>query len=124
MIYLGAMLLPVTLAVGSDALLARGADRRGAPGERRRARAGSCGVLVAYRWIVAETVAAINTLTHGILGLPAVSGGLARIISVLFGGALLTGGGGVFGAFLVIIGVVFAASLFAVQVLLTVVLAC
>ena len=42
---------------------------------------------------------------------------------MLFGGALLTGGGGVFGAFLVIVGVVFAAGLFAAQVLLTVVLA-
>ena len=42
---------------------------------------------------------------------------------MLFGGALLSGAGGVFGAFLVIIGVVFAAGLFAAQVLLTVVLA-
>jgi hypothetical protein len=42
---------------------------------------------------------------------------------VLFGGALLAGAGGVFGAFLVIVGVLFAAGLFAVQVLLTVLLA-
>ena len=66
-----------------------------------------------YRWLVEETVAATNTLTHAILGFPVVANGLASIITVLFGGALLLGAGGVFGAFLVIVGVVFAAALFA-----------
>ncbi len=42
---------------------------------------------------------------------------------MLFGGSLLIGAGGVFGAFLVIIGVVFAAALFAAQVLITLMLA-
>ena len=42
---------------------------------------------------------------------------------MLFGGSLLVGAGGVFGAFLVIVGVLFAAGLFAVKVVLTVILA-
>ena len=81
------------------------------------------GVLVAYRWIVEQTVAAANTLTHAILGAARGRRRLARLVSVLFGGALLTGTGGVFGALLVIVGVVFAAGLFAAQVLLTLALA-
>ena len=68
------------------------------------------GVLVAYRWIVEQTVAAVNTLTHAILGLPAVERRAAAAgSSILFGGALLIGAGGVFGALLVIVGVLFAA---------------
>ena len=70
-----------------------------------------------------ESVAATNTLTHAILGFPVVANGLASIITVLFGGALLLGAGGVFGAFLVIVGVIFAAGLFASQEALTVLLA-
>jgi hypothetical protein len=85
--------------------------------------AGATAGLVTYRWGVEQVVAGTNTLTHGILGMPSVAAGLQRIIGVLFGGALLSGAGGVFGAFLVIIGVIFAAGLFAAQVLLTVVLA-
>ena len=123
MTYLGAMLLPVTLAVGATRYWLVGLTGAAHPASAVVRCAASSGVLVAYRWIVEQIVAAVNTLTHGILGLPAVSSGLSRIISVLFGGALLTGGGGVFGAFLVIVGVVFAAGLFAMQVLLTVALA-
>ena len=98
-------------ARGRRAALLAGRAHRRARTRRARSRAApaATGVLVAYRWIVEQTVAATNTLTHGILGLPAVAGGLQRIIGVLFGGALLSGAGGVFGAFLVIIGVVFAA---------------
>ena len=81
-------------------------------------------MLVAYRWIVEQTVAADeHAHPRRSSGCPRVAGGLQRIIGVLFGGALLSGTGGVFGAFLVIVGVVFAAGLFAAQVLLTVVLA-
>jgi hypothetical protein len=123
MTYLGAMLLPVTLAVGAVRYWLIGLTGAAHPASAVVRCAGACGVLVAYRWIVEQTVAATNTLTHGILGLPVVASGLQRIIGVLFGGALLSGAGGVFGAFLVIIGVVFAAGLFAAQVLLTVVLA-
>ncbi len=123
MTYLGAMLLPVTLAVGAVRYWLVGLTGAAHPATAVVRCVSVTGILVAYRWIVEQAVAGTNTVTHGILGLPAVAGGLQRIIGVLFGGALLTGSGGVFGAFLVIIGVVFAAGLFAAQVLLTVVLA-
>jgi hypothetical protein len=123
MVYLGAMLLPVALAVGTVRYWMLGFSGAAHPASALGRCAGATGVLAAYRWIVEQAVAAANTLTHAILGLPAVGGGLQRIIAVLFGGALLTGVGGVFGAFLVIVGVIFAAGLFAIQVLLTVVLA-
>jgi hypothetical protein len=123
MTYLAAMLLPVTLAVGAVRYWLIGLTGTAHPASALARCTGVTGVLVVYRWIVEQAIAATNTLTHGILGLPAVGNGLQRIIGVLFGGALLSGAGGVFGAFLVIIGVVFAAGLFAAQVLLTVVLA-
>jgi hypothetical protein len=123
MTYLAAMLLPVTLAVGAMRYWLIGLTGAAHPASAMVRCAAVTAVLVAYRWIVEQTVAATNTLSHGILGLPAVAGGLQRIIGVLFGGALLSGAGGVFGALLVIVGVVFAAGLFAAQVLLTVVLA-
>ncbi len=123
MTYLAVMLLPVTLAVTATRYWLVGLTGAAHPATAVTRTGLVTGVLVGYRWIVEQTVAATNTLTHGLLGLPAVSAGLARIISVLFGGALLAGGGGVFGALLVIIGVVFAAGLFAAQVLLTIALA-
>ncbi len=123
MVWLGASLLPVTLAIGTVRYWLVGLTGSAHP-------AGALGrcvwvtfVLVAYRWFVEQAVAITNTLTHAILGFPVVASGLQRIIGVLFGGALLRGAGGVFGAFLVIVGVLFAAGLFAVQVLLTVLLA-
>ena len=123
MTYLGASLLPVTLAVGTLRYWMMGLTGSAHPAGAIGRCVGATGVLVAYRWIVEEVVAGTNTLTHAILGFPVVADGLASIISVLFGGALLVGAGGVFGAFLVIVGVLFAAGLFALQVLLTVVLA-
>ncbi len=123
MVYLGAMLLPVTLAVGTVRYWLVGLTGAAHPVGALGRCAWVTLVLVSYRWIVEQAVAATNTLTHGILGLPVVADGLQRIIGVLFGGALLGGAGGVFGAFLVIIGVLFAAGLFAAQVLLTVMLA-
>ncbi len=123
MTYLGASLLPVTLAVATLRYWMMGLTGSAHPAGAIGRCVGATGVLVAYRWIVEEIVAATNTLTHAILGFPVVANGLASIISVLFGGALLVGAGGVFGAFLVIVGVLFAAGLFALQVLLTVVLA-
>jgi hypothetical protein len=121
--YLGAMLLPVTLAVGALRYWLVGLTGAAHPATALTRSVAVTGVLVAYRWIIEQTVAGTNTFTHGILELPAVGNGLQRIIGVLFGGALLTGTGGVFGALLVIVGVVFAAGLFAAQVLLTVLLA-
>lgn len=123
MTYLGAMLAPVTLAVGALRYWAMGLTGSAHPVSAVTRCAGATAGLVTYRWGVEQVVAGTNTLTHGILGLPSVTAGLQRIITVLFGGALLSGAGGVFGAFLVIVGVVFAAGLFAAQVLLTVVLA-
>jgi len=70
MTYLGAMLLPVTLAVGAVRYWLIGLTGAAHPASAVVRCAGACGVLVAYRWIVEQTVAATNTLTHGILGLP------------------------------------------------------
>ena len=123
MTYLGVSLLPVTLAVATVRYWMMGLTGSAHPAGAIGRCVAATGVLVAYSWIVAEVVAGTNTLTHAILGFPVVADGLASIISVLFGGALLSGAGGVFGAFLVIIGVLFAAGLFALQVLLTLVLA-
>jgi hypothetical protein len=123
MTYLAAMLMPVTLAVGTLRYWLLGFTGQAHPITAVTRSVWVTGVLVAYSWIISQAVAATNTLTHAILGLPTVADGLQRIIGVLFGGALLAGAGGVFGAFLVIIGVLFAAGLFAAQVLLTVVLA-
>ncbi|HEY4896053.1 MAG TPA: hypothetical protein VII01_08180 [Solirubrobacteraceae bacterium] len=123
MSYLAVMLLPVTLAVTATRYWLIGLTGAAHPASALVRCTGVTGVLVAYRWVVEQTVAAANIVSHGVLGLPTVAGGLQRIIGVLFGGALLAGAGGVFGAFLVIVGVVFAAGLFAAQVLLTVVLA-
>jgi len=123
MTYLGAMLAPVTLTVGALRYWAMGLTGSAHPVSAVTRCAGATAALVGYRWGVGQVVAGTNTLTHGVLALPSVSGGLQRIVGVLFGGALLSGAGGVFGAFLVIVGVVFAAGLFAAQVLLTVVLA-
>jgi hypothetical protein len=123
MTYLAAMLMPVTLAVGTLRYWIVGLTGQAHPVTAITRCGWVTGVLVAYGWIIQQTVAATNTLTHGILGFPTVADGLQRIIGVLFGGALLAGAGGVFGAFLVITGVLFAAGLFAAQVLLTVALA-
>jgi hypothetical protein len=123
MTFLGVLLLPVTLAAGVLRYWLLGLTGGPSP-VLAVGRAGwATGLLVAYRWIVEQVVAAANTLTHAILGFPAVSAGLSRIVTVLFGGSLLVGAGGVFGALLVIVGVVFAAALFAAQVLVTLVLA-
>ena len=123
MTYLGMSLMPVTLAVCTLRYWMMGLTGAAHPVSAIGRCAGATGVLVIYRWLVEETVAATNTLTHAILGFPVVANGLASIITVLFGGALLAGAGGVFGAFLVIVGVVFAAGLFASAEALTVLLA-
>jgi hypothetical protein len=123
MVYLGAMLLPVTLAVGTVRYWLVGLTGAAHPVAALSRSVWATFVLVSYRWVIEQAVAATNTLTHAVLGFPVVASGLQRIIGVLFGGALLSGAGGVFGALLVIVGVLFAAGLFAAQVLLTVLLA-
>jgi hypothetical protein len=123
MTYLGMSLMPVTLAVCTLRYWMMGLSGAAHPVTALSRCAWATGVLVAYRWLVEQTVAATNTLTHAILGFPVVANGLASIITVLFGGALLLGAGGVFGAFLVIVGVVFGAALFASSEALTVLLA-
>jgi hypothetical protein len=123
MTYLGMSLMPVTLAVCTLRYWMMGLSGAAHPVTALSRCAWATGVLVGYRWLVEQVVAATNTLTHAILGFPVVANGLASIITVLFGGALLLGAGGVFGAFLVIVGVVFAAGLFASAEALTVLLA-
>jgi hypothetical protein len=123
MTYLGMSLMPVTLAVCTLRYWMMGLTGAAHPVSAIGRCAGATGVLVIYRWLIEQTVAATNTLTHAILGFPVVANGLASIITILFGGALLLGAGGVFGAFLVIVGVVFAAGLFASAEALTVLLA-
>lgn len=123
MTYLGMSLMPVTLAVCALRYWMMGLTGAAHPVSAIGRCAGATGVLVIYRWLVEQVVAATNTLTHAILGFPVVANGLASIVTVLFGGALLVGAGGVFGAFLVIVGVAFAAGLFASKVALTDVLA-
>ena len=123
MTYLGMSLMPVTLAVCTLRYWLMGLTGAAHPVTALGRCAWATGVLVIYRWLVEQTVAATNTITHAILGFPVVANGLASIITVLFGGALLLGAGGVFGAFLVIVGVVFAAALFASSEALTVLLA-
>jgi hypothetical protein len=123
MTYLGMSLMPVTLAVCTLRYWMMGLTGAAHPVTALGRCAWATGVLVIYRWLVEQVVAATNTLTHAILGFPVVANGLASIITVLFGGALLLGAGGVFGAFLVIVGVVFGAALFASSEALTVLLA-
>jgi hypothetical protein len=123
MTYLGMSLMPVSLTVCTLRYWMMGLTGAAHPAAGIARCAWATFVLVIYRWLVEQVVAATNTLTHAILGFPVVANGLASIVTVLFGGALLIGAGGVFGAFLVIVGVAFAAGLFASKVALTDVLA-
>jgi hypothetical protein len=123
MTYLGMSLMPVSLTVCTLRYWMMGLTGAAHPAAGIARCAWATFVLVIYRWLVEQIVAATNTLTHAILGFPVVANGLASIVTVLFGGALLIGAGGVFGAFLVIVGVAFAAGLFASKVALTDVLA-
>lgn len=123
MTYLGMSLMPVSMTVCALRYWMVGLTGAAHPATSIVRCAWATFVLVIYRWLIEQTVAATNTLTHAILGLPVVANGLASIVTVLFGGALLVGAGSVFGAFLVIVGVAFAAGLFASKVALTDVLA-
>jgi hypothetical protein len=117
MIYLAVSLLPVMLAVAVLRYWAMGFTGAAHPATALVRTVAVVAALVLYRWGIGQLVGLVNVLTHAILGFPAVANGLGRIVGVMFGGALLTGVGGVFGAILVIVGVVFAAALYAAQVL-------
>ncbi|HUZ83081.1 MAG TPA: hypothetical protein VMU66_00190, partial [Gaiellales bacterium] len=117
MIYLSVSLLPVMLTVAVLRYWAVGFTGAAHPATALVRAVAAVGGLVLYPWGVRQLVGLVNVLTHAILGFPAVANGLGRIVGVMFGGALLTGVGGVFGAILVIVGVVFAAALYAAQVL-------
>jgi hypothetical protein len=123
MTYLGVSLMPVTLTVCTLRYWVVGLTGAAHPATGIARCAGATFMLVIYRWLIEQTVAATNTLTHAILAFPVVANGLASIITVLFGGALLIGAGGVFGAFLVFFGVAFAAGLFASQSAILLILA-
>lgn len=123
MTYLGVSLMPVTLTVCTLRYWVVGLTGAAHPATGLARCAGATFMLVIYRWLIEQTVAATNTLTHAILAFPVVANGLASIITVLFGGALLIGAGGVFGAFLVFFGVAFAAGLFASQSAILLILA-
>jgi hypothetical protein len=117
MIYLSVSLLPVMLTVAVLRYWAVGFTGAAHPATALVRAVAVVGGLVLYPWGVRQLVGLVNVLTHAILGFPAVSDGLGRLVGVMFGGALLSGVGGVFGAILVIVGVVFAAALYAAQVL-------
>lgn len=122
MSWLGFSLMPVTLTIATIRYWTLGLTGNAHPVSAVGRCIAGCGVLVAYPWIVAQAVAGANTLTHAILGLPEVSNGLSSLVTVLFGGALLSGAGSAFAAVLVIVGVIFAAALFAMQAFLTLLL--
>jgi hypothetical protein len=117
MVYLAAALLPVTLTVSVLRFWALGFTGAAHPTEALGRAVAATGALVIYPWGVGQIVALTNVLTHAILGFPAVADGLSRMVGVMFAGALLTGTGGVFGAWLMILGIIFAAALYAAQVL-------
>jgi hypothetical protein len=117
MVYLAASLLPVMLTVAVVRFWVAGLTGAAHPAGAVVRAVAAAFALVLYPWGCGQLVAAVNVLTHAILGFPAVSDGLSRMVGVMFGGALLAGVGGVFGAVLVIVGVVFAAALYAAQVL-------
>lgn len=123
MTWLGISLLPVTVTVGTVRGWVLGVSGAGDPAAILARAAGACGVLVAYPWVVSQVVDGANTVTHAILGFPEVANGLASLVTVLFGGALLVGAGSAFAAILVIVGVAFAGALFAIQAFLVQVLA-
>lgn len=121
--WLGVSLMPVTIAVAAIRYWAMGITGQGSPASAVTRAAASAGVLVAYSWIVQQVVDGTNTITHAILGFPQVGNGLASLVSVLFAGALLSGVGSALMAVLVIVGLIFAVALFAIQMVVTLLLA-
>jgi hypothetical protein len=118
MSYLAASLLAVSFTASIVRYLLVGLTGSGSPLQALSSTVASAGMMVAYQWAAHQAVALVNTLTDSILSFPVVGAGLQRTVGVLFGSALLVGSGGVFLAVLVIVGVVFAAVMFALKVLL------
>src|SRR5450759_1404040 len=65
MTYLAMMLLPVTLAVAAARYWLVGLTGAAHPASALVRCTGVTGVLVAYRWVVEQTVAAANIVSHG-----------------------------------------------------------
>ena len=118
MTLLAVSLLSVSFTAATVRYLLVGLAGGGHPLQALSSTVGSAGMLVAYPWAAHQTVAIVNTLTNALSSFPVVGNGLQRTVGIMFGGALLVGSGGVFIAVLVIVGVVFAAVMFAMKVLI------
>jgi hypothetical protein len=118
MSYLAVSLLGVSFTAAVVRYLLVGLTGSGHPMQALSSTVISAGLLVGYPWAAGQTVDIVNTLTDGILSFPIVGAGLQRTVGIMFGGALLVGSGGVFLALLVIVGVVLAAVMFALKVLI------
>lgn len=118
MSYLAFSLLAVSFTAAIVRYLLVGLTGSGHPLQALSSTVTSAGLLVVYPWGSHQVVAIVNTLTNAILSFPVVGAGLQRTVGVMFGSALLVGSGGVFLAMLVIVGVTFAAIMFALKVLL------
>ncbi len=118
MSYVAVSLLAVSFTASIVRYLIVGLTGAGHPLHALGATLTSAAMLVGYRWGVHEAVATINTLTNSILSFPIVGTGLQQTVGILFGSALLVGSTGIFLALVVIVGVVFAATMFALKVLL------
>lgn len=116
---LAVSLLGVSFIAAVVRHLLAGLTGSGHPLQALSSTVGCAGLLVAYPWMASQSVAVVNTLTDAILSLQVVGEGLRRTVGVMFGGALVVGSGGVFLALLVIVGVVLAAVMFAMKVLVT-----
>ena len=113
---IGVALLPVTILVGAMRYWAAGITGAAHP-VTVVARAVAIGAwLAGYRWAFSNGIALVNVVTNSILTLPVVDQGLARTVSVLFGSAVIVGGGGVLLALLTIVAVCLAVGLFAMKV--------
>ena len=118
MTLLAVSLLSVCFTAAVVRYLLVGLSDGGHPLQALASTVGSAGILIAYPWAAHQVVAMVNTLTNAILSFQIVGDGLQRTVGIMFGGALLVGSGGVFLAVLVIVGVVFAAVMFCMKVLI------
>ena len=118
MTLLAVSLLGVCFTAGIVRYLLLGLSGTGHPLQALASTVGSAGALILYPWAAGQVVAIVNTLTNTILSFPVAGNGVQRTVGILFGGALLVGSGGLFLAVLVIVGVVFAAVMFAMKVLI------
>src|SRR3954452_16942516 len=113
---IGVALLPVTVLVGALRYWAAGITGAAHPVTVVARAVGIGAWLAGYRWAFANGIALVNVVTNAMLSLPVVEQGLGRTVSVLFGSAVIVGGGGVFLALLTIVAVCLAVGLFAMKV--------